>query len=136
MAEQTGGDHTLGAWIRRRMAALDGPEQLRLFLMRASGTYNLYVLLFASIWVALGWSPIPAEARSPVVGWTFVALCAAGLVALWRIPWQRYSPLASLPIFFLGIGGIVMLRVVGHRESAFTLFFFWLWFAAIAYSRG
>jgi GAF domain-containing protein len=104
--------------------------------MRVSGTYNLYVLLFASIWAAFGWSPFPAEARSPEVGWIFAALCAVGLVALWRIPWQRHSPLASLPIFFLSIGGIVMLRVVGHRETAFTLFFFWLWFAAIAYSRG
>lgn len=136
MVVQTGGVRTLEAWVGRRIAALEGPERLRLFLVRASGTLNLYVLLFASIWVAFGWNPIPAEARSPLVGWTFAGLCAVALVALWWIPWPRYSQLATLPIYCLGIAGIVMLRLIGHRDSSFTLFFFWLWFAAIAYPRG
>ncbi|MFN8513460.1 MAG: diguanylate cyclase [Thermomicrobiales bacterium] len=108
---------------------------MRLFLMRVSGTYNLYILLFASIWAALGWNPFPPESRSPVAGWTVAALCAIALFALWRLPWQRYSILATLPIFFIGIGGVAMIRIVGHRGTAFTLFFFWLWFAAIVYPR-
>lgn len=135
MAGQPGEGRALEGWVERGIAALDGPERLRVFLLRVSGTINLYILLFASIWVALGWSPIPAEARSPLIGCTYAALCAVALVALWRIPWQRLSPLATLPIFFLGVGGIVMLRVVGQRDSAFTLFFFWLWFVAIGCPR-
>jgi diguanylate cyclase (GGDEF)-like protein len=135
MAEQAERVGAFGAWARRRFAALDGPEQLRLFLMRASGTFNLYVLCFASIWTALGWHPFTHEIRAPVAGWTFAALCAVALVALWCVPWSRLSPQATLPIFFLGVGGIIMLRLVGQRDSSFTLFFFWLWFAAIAYPR-
>ncbi len=121
------------AWLRRRIAALDEPERLHLFLVRVLGTFNLYVLLFASIWVAFGWFPFPT--RSTAIGAIWASLCAIALLALWSIPWQRYSLLATLPIFLLGIGGIAMLRIVGHRPSAFTLFFFWLWFAALAYSR-